>query len=91
MREDRGRFWSRFFEGSCRAEREERVLDYAIHRLRAGARLEDVMAEPYVQRNRSPAEREEIITNPELVHAARERLEADFGSVNPPLRLHPQQ
>ena len=63
-----------------RAEREERVLQYILHRMDADADLRDVLQESYVRRNCSPGEIDEIIMNPELVHHCREHLEHVFAS-----------
>ena len=63
-----------------RAEREEKVLQYIIHRMDADADLRDVLQEPYVRRNCSQVEIDEIIMNPELVHHCREHLEHVFAS-----------
>jgi hypothetical protein len=75
-------FFGQFFFGSnpSRAEREEKVLQYIIHRINENADLHEVLREPYVQRNCSEAEIDEIMSNPELVHAAREHMEQAFGS-----------
>jgi hypothetical protein len=41
-----------FFGGNpSRAEREEKVLPYIIHRIDEDAALHEVLEEPYVQRN----------------------------------------
>jgi hypothetical protein len=69
-----------FFSNPSRAEREEKVLRYVVHRINEDADLHEVLREPYVQRNCSQAEIEEIINNPDLVHAAREHMEEAFGS-----------
>jgi hypothetical protein len=70
-----------FFEGNpSRAEREEKVLRYVIHRIDEDATLPEVFEEPYVRRNCSQDEIDEIRTNPELVHACREHLEEAFRS-----------
>ena len=63
-----------------RAQREEKVLQYIIHRMDADADLRDVLQEPYVRRNCSQGEIDEIIMNPELVHHCREHLEHVFAS-----------
>ncbi len=63
-----------------RAEREEKVLQYILHRMDADADLRDVLQEPYVRRNCSQVEIDEIIMNPELVHHCREYLEHVFAS-----------
>jgi hypothetical protein len=74
--------FGQFFFGSnpSRAEREEKVLRYIIHRINEDANLHEVLREPYVQRNCSQAEIDEIESNPELIHAAREHLEQAFRS-----------
>ena len=70
-----------FFGGNpSRAQREEKVLRYIIHRIDADAALYEVLQEPYVRRNCSQGEIDEIIMNPELVHHCREHLEHVFGS-----------
>ena len=63
-----------------RAEREEKVLQYIIHRVDADADLRDVLQEPYVRRNCSQSEIDEIVRTPELVHHCREHLEHVFAS-----------
>ena len=76
-------FWERLMFGrerGPRAEREEKVLQYIIHRVDADAELHDVLQESYVRRNCSQEEIGEIIMNPELVHHCREHLEHVFGS-----------
>jgi hypothetical protein len=69
-----------FFGDSNHTEREEKVLEYIIHRMRKGTRLHDVMQEDYVRRNCSQYELHEIIKDPELVHACREHLWQTFRS-----------
>ena len=68
------------FESSSLTSREEKVLDYLVHRLKAGAHLHDVVQESYVKRTCSKNEVDEIITSPELIHAAREYMENTFSS-----------
>ena len=70
-----------FFGGNpSRAEREEKVLRYIIHRIDDDANLHEVLKEAYVRRNCTESEIDEIRTNPELVHACREHLEETFRS-----------
>jgi hypothetical protein len=70
-----------FFGGDpSRAEREEKVLRYIIHRIDEGAVLHEVLEETYVKRNCSQIEIDEIRSKPELVHACREHLEQTFRS-----------
>ena len=63
-----------------RAQREEKVLQYIIHRVNEDANLHDVLQEPYVRRNCSQGEIDEIVMDPELVNHCREHLEQVFGS-----------
>ena len=74
--------FSQFFFGGnpTRAWREEKILCYIIHRIDEDAELHEVLREPYVRRNCSQIEIDEIRTNPELVHACREHLEQVFRS-----------
>src|SRR5215218_2397604 len=70
-----------FFGGNpSRAEREEKVLRYIIHRIDEDGDLHEVLEEPYVRRNCSQDEIDEIRTNPELVNACREHLKEAFRS-----------
>ena len=73
-------FWDRLFSIEYHSAREERVIEYIIHRLGEGASLQDIVQEEYVRRNASPVEVEEICSNPRLVEAARERMQQDFTS-----------
>ena len=76
-------FWDRIMFGrqhGPRAQREEKVLQYIVHRVDEDADLHDVLQEPYVRRNCSQGEIDEIIMNPELVHHCREHLEHVFAS-----------
>jgi hypothetical protein len=80
MTKERSFFGQFFFSNPSRAGREEKVLQYVIHRTNEDADLHEVLREPYVQRNCSQAEIDEILSSPELVHACREHLEEVFGS-----------
>jgi len=76
-------YWERMVFGTehgFRAEREEKVLRYITHRVDADAALSEVLQEPYVRRNCSQDEIDEILRNPELVHHCREHLAHIFGS-----------
>ena len=73
-------FWSRLFNLDYHSAREERVVEYILHRLGEGASLPEIVGEEYVRRNASPAEVEEICSKPELVQTAREHMEQDFSS-----------
>ena len=81
MTKERSLWAQLFFDGNpSQAEREEKVLRYLIHRLDADTDLREVLREPYVRRNCSQAEIDEIVNAPELVHACREHLEEAFRS-----------
>ena len=81
MSEERKRsFWDRLLGRPEHSPREERIIEYIIHRLGEGASLQEVIQEEYVRRNASPSEIEEICSSPELVQAAREHMEQDFSS-----------
>jgi hypothetical protein len=76
-------YWERLVFGTghgFRAEREEKVLLYINHRIDADAELHEVLQEPYVRRNCSQDEIEELLRKPDLVHHCREHLEHVFGS-----------
>jgi hypothetical protein len=73
-------FWDRIFGGSYQSQREERVLNYIVHRIEDGANLDEVLNEQYVRRNASPDEVREILNNPRLVQAAHLGLRRDFAS-----------
>jgi hypothetical protein len=83
-------FWDRLFSGQHQSVREQRVIEYIIHRLGEGGRLQEIVQEEYVRRNASPAEVDEICSNPRLVEAARERMEEDFSSDDLDPTRHPQ-
>lgn len=73
-------FWERLLGRSQPSAREEKVLQYILHRVGEGAHLQDVVQESYVRRNASATEVEEICARPELVQTAREHMERDFDS-----------
>jgi hypothetical protein len=72
--------WEWLVTGSKRSAREEKPLEYAVHCVREGAGLEEVVEDPYVRRNFLQHEIELVMANPQLVHAARERLEVEVES-----------
>ena len=82
-------FWDRLFSIEHHSAREERVIEYIIHRLGEGASLQEILQEEYVRRNASPVEVEEICSNPRLVEAARERMQQDFSSEELDPTRHP--
>jgi hypothetical protein len=77
-------FWERLVVGTGNfpgSERERKVLDYLVYRIREGANLHEVLQEDYVRRNCTQDEVHGLIDGgPQLAHAARERLERAFES-----------
>ncbi len=69
-----------FFGSSNRTEREDKVLQYIIHRINEETPLHDVICEDYVRRNCTQDEIHGILNDPELVHACREQLWRTFES-----------
>ena len=66
--------WKKIFGNPGAQEREEKVLGYISNRLRDGASLKDAVREDYVRRNLSQAEVNEVISDPDLMRAVRERM-----------------
>ena len=80
---EQGSFWETLIGGTgegSQAEPKQKVLQYIEHRLKEGASFRETLEEEYVRRNCSQIEIEEILVNPELVHAAREHMEEDLES-----------
>ena len=80
MSEEKRSFWERLFSIDYHSEREERVVEYIIHRIGEGAHLRDVLGEEYVRRNASSEEIDQILDNPRLVQTAHEKMREDFSS-----------
>jgi hypothetical protein len=73
--------WGQLFSSSpAQVEHEEKVLQYIIHRIDQDADLHEVLREPYVRRNCSQAEIDEIASSADLVHACRKHLQQSFRS-----------
>ena len=73
--------WARIFgDGSRRPARIERVVEYVVHRLGQGARLEEAIQDEYVRRQTSPHEVGLAVSDPRIVEAARGRMHQEFGS-----------
>ena len=80
---ERRSFWQRFFGRtgpSSLSQRQKNVLRYIIGRIDKNVPLQQVLQEEYVRRNCSRAEIEQIISSPEFIEAARERLGESFSS-----------
>jgi hypothetical protein len=80
------------FGSSSHTEREEKVLQYIIHRMNDETPLQDVIREDYVRRNCSEDKIHELVNDPEFVHACREHLWQTFRSdeLNPSRRRRTQ-
>jgi hypothetical protein len=73
-------FWDRLFGTDNRSGRQDKVLEYIIHRIEDGANLREVLQEEYVRRNATSDEVQSILENPRLIEAAGEQLREDFSS-----------
>ena len=76
-------FWQRLFGGagsSSLSPRQQKVSDYIIGRMEKDVPLQQVLREDYARRNCSQAEVEQIISTPEFIETARERLGESFRS-----------
>ncbi len=80
MTQEKRSFWSKIFGSSHRSGRREKVLEYIVYRIGEGASLQEVIQEEYVRRNASADEVRDILENPRLVEAARNKLVKDFSS-----------
>lgn len=80
MSEEKKGFWARLFGSQGPSMREKRVLEYVVHRLNEGANLQDVADEEYVRRNASQNQIDDILSNPKIVEAAREKMQEEFSS-----------
>jgi hypothetical protein len=69
-----------FLSSPEQVEREEKVLQYILHRIEHDADLHEVLQEPYVRRNCSQDQIAEITSSADLVHACRKHLEQTFRS-----------
>ena len=80
MTEKKRSVWDRLFGTSNRSGRQDKVLEYVIHRIEDGANLREVLQEEYVRRNATTEEVQSILENPRLIEAAGEQLREDFSS-----------
>ena len=80
MAEEKKSFWARLFSGSRESAREQKVLEYIVHRMNEGVPLNEVVDDEYVRRNLSRNQREDIKSDPRLIEAARERMQKAFES-----------
>ncbi|WP_047866515.1 hypothetical protein [Rubrobacter aplysinae] len=80
MSEEKKSFWARIFGGRGHSAREQRVLEYVVHRIGEGAVLEDIAGEEYVRRNMSGDQIDDLLSDPKIVEAAREKMQEAFES-----------
>ena len=76
-------FWQRLFGrtgGSSLSPRQQKVSDYILVRMEQDVPLRQVLREDYVRRNCSQAEVERLVSTPEFIESARERLGESFRS-----------
>jgi hypothetical protein len=76
-------FWQRLFGrtgSSSLSSRQQKVSDYILARIENDVPFRQVLEEDYVRRNSSQAEIEQIVSSPEFIESARERLGAAFRS-----------
>ena len=80
---ERPSFWQRLFGRtgtSSLSPRQQKVSDYIIGRMQNDVPFRQVLEEDYVRRNSSQAEIEKIVSSPEFIETARERLGEAFRS-----------
>ena len=80
---ERPSFWQRIFGGtrsSSLSPRQQKVSNYILGRMENEVPLQQVIREDYVRRNSSQAEIEKIVSSPEFIETARERLGEAFRS-----------
>ena len=80
---ERPSFWQRLFGrtgSSSLSPRQRKVSDYIIARMENEVPFRQVLQEDYVRRNSSQAELEKVVSSPEFIEAARERLGETFSS-----------
>jgi hypothetical protein len=80
---ERPSFWQRLFGrtgSSSLSARQQKVSDYMIARMEDDVPLQEVIRENCVRRNCSQTEVEQIVSTPEFIGRARERLGESFGS-----------
>lgn len=79
MSEEKKSFWARIF-GRRESAKEQRVLEYIVHRINEGATLESIVEEEYVRRNATRSQIDDLLSNPKIVEAAREKMQEAFES-----------
>lgn len=81
MSEENESFLEKSFGGTSSPERDERVRQYIVRRLKEGANIREVVREEYVLRHGTKDEIDAIIReDPELAQLHREELTQEFES-----------
>lgn len=77
-------FWARIFSPKESA-REHRALQYIVHRINEGGRLEEIVEEEYVRRTVSRDQIDDFLSDLRIVEA-QQKMEEDFdsGELDPP-------
>jgi hypothetical protein len=57
-------FWDRLFGTNNQSGRQQRLLEYIVHRVKDGANLQEVLQEEYVRRNATSEEVGKVLENP---------------------------
>jgi hypothetical protein len=76
-------FWQRLFGrtgSSSLSPRQQKVSDYILARMEKDVPFRQVLREDYVRRNCSQAEVERLVSAPEFIESARQRLGESFRS-----------
>lgn len=79
-KQEKKSFWARLFSSQQSSEREEKVLEYIVHRTGEGVALSEAVEEEYVKRNATGSQINDILNDPRLIQAARERMQEAFKS-----------
>ena len=80
---DKRSFWQRLFGrtgSSSLSPRQQKVSDYILARMEKDVPFRQVLREDYVRRNCSQAEVERLVSAPEFIESARQRLGETFRS-----------
>lgn len=80
---DKRSFWQKLFGRtgtSSLSPRQQKVSDYILARMEKDVPFRQVLREDYVRRNCSQAEVERLVSAPEFIESARQRLGESFRS-----------
>lgn len=80
MSEEKQGFFARLFNNRANTAREEKSIDYIIHRMNEGEQLKNIVDEEYIRRNLSTSQTEKVLGDSRIVEAAREHMQEEFLS-----------